>query len=111
MSFSTDSSANFSYYISLLTIVIILYLSTSDYLLVGIEFIYETLGVGEQLKKLAKDYISLVVCPCVPSSCYFVYALYLWHLTLLFEPYWCIPIHPSEYGARLNSCDFRLGLY
>ena len=71
----------------------------------------KTLGVWERLRKLSKDSISLVVCPYLLFSCYFLYALYLRCLTSLGEPYWCMNINPSDKGARLYSCDFRLGLY
>ena len=77
-------SASFIYFISLLG-----HYFTSKYFVsfACIHRIYIRNCVWERLRKLSKDSISLVVCPCLPSSCYFVYALSLDRLTSLGEPY------------------------
>ena len=86
------SSASFK---CLVSIIIICYLGISDYLHVGIEIIWKIICVGT-VEEANEGLDFLGVCPCLPSSYYFVCALYLHLLALWGEPYWYITIHPSE---------------
>ena len=109
------SSASFP---CLVSIVIIVYLSISDYLLVGIEFIWGILCLGKVEE--ANEGLYFSQCPCLPSSYNFVCALYLCPLASWDEPYWYITIHPSEQGARIffatldwdcSDCQVQLQCY
>ena len=89
------SGAIFPYFISLLAIVIILYLSISDYLLVWIEFIQETLGVGTVEEAIEALLFLLSVSACLPPATSYMHCTSV--VSLRFgEPYWRITIHPSD---------------